>query len=965
MSDAAGVPAVSAQEASNSREEGRADFARFRKEIAAHLPAERLITDPLRRRVFGGDASFYRLVPEIVVLAENEVEIAAICRVAAACATPLTFRAAGTSLSGQSVTDSVLVCLSHDGWRDYEILDGGAAIRLQPGLTGAQANARLAPRKRKIGPDPASINAAMIGGIAANNASGMCCGIDQNSYQTLRSLRIVFADGTLLDTADADSRADFRNSHGQLLGGLAALAQRTKSDAALAERIREKYRIKNTMGYSLNALIDFEDPFDILSHLMIGSEGTLGFLSEITYETVPDPAHKASALVFFPTIETACRAVAALKATPVAAAEIMDRAALRSVADQPTAPAGLKDLPEGAAALLIDARAEDPDGLSANIAKIEQALSGIATLAPVHFASDAKTYAALWGIRKGMFPSVGAMRETGTTVVIEDVAVATEKLASAVTDLQGLFAKHGYDEGIIFGHALDGNVHFVFTQDFGSESEVRRYGAFMDEVAALISGRYDGSLKAEHSTGRNMAPFVEMEWGRDAYGLMQDIKALFDPEGLLNPGVILNDDRLVHLKNLKAMPAVDPLLDKCIECGFCEVACPTRALTLTPRQRIAGLREMQRGVGSGPDAKKLRAELEKTYRYQGVGSCAGDGLCSLNCPVGIDTGAAMRAARGRKAPGYAVPVARLLAKAYGFACTGTRLGLFSLSVVRGLLGNRGFAVLMGGLRRWSFGLVPFLPASMPRAVMPLVTRQSSGERPQVVYYPSCASRTMGPGGDDWETASLPETVQELFDRAGYDLLYAPKIERLCCGMPFESKGLFAVADAKTAELRKGLEEISDGGRLPIVVDTSPCSLRLLRYGAGDLKIMDLTQAIEELLLPKLELEKLPGTVALHATCSTRRMNLEEPLRRIAEACAEKVEVPPDIQCCGFAGDKGFVMPEINESALRNLAAALPENCREGFSSSRTCEIGVSHHAGRPYRSIAYLVARAARAAAQR
>jgi D-lactate dehydrogenase len=297
---------------------------------------------------------------------------------------------------------------------------------------------------------------------------------------------------------------------------------------------------------------------------------------------------------------------------------------------------------------------------------------------------------------------------------------------------------------------------------------------------------------------------------------MREIKDLFDPEGILNPGVILNDDRQVHLKNLKALPAVDPLLDKCIECGFCEATCPTRALTLTPRQRIAGLREMVRGIGTEAEAKELRAQFEKDFAYQGVATCAGDGLCSLNCPVEIDTGQAMRAARGRKAPKAAWPLARLIARGYGWACTGTRIGLFSLSVPRWLFGSTGFAVLMGGLRRFSFGLLPFLPASMPRAAMPVVTRESSGKRPQVVYYPSCASRTMGPGGDDWETASLPETVQELFDLAGYDLLYAPKMESLCCGMPFESKGLFEVADAKTTELKRQLETVSDGGRLPIL-----------------------------------------------------------------------------------------------------------------------------------------------------
>ena len=237
---------------------------------------------------------------------------------------------------------------------------------------------------------------------------------------------------------------------------------------------------------------------------------------------------------------------------------------------------------------------------------------------------------------------------------------------------------------------------------------------------------------------------------------------------------------------------------------------------------------------------------------------------------------------------------------------------------------------------------------------------AAGTRPRLVYYPSCAARLMGPGADDEETASLPETLAKVFDRAGYDLVLPDRPGGLCCGMPFESKGHFQVADDKSAELRRALEAASEGGRLPIVFDTSPCALRLLRAGAGNLQILDSSEALERFALPKLALTKTAGPVALHATCSTRRMNLEPSLRAVAEACCERVIEPPDIQCCGFAGDKGFTRPELNASALRRLREDLPADCRAGVSTSRTCEIGLSHHSGRPYRSLAYLVERCSR-----
>ena len=535
-----------------------APYSQLQQELASFLPTERLIVDPLRLLAWGTDASFYRLVPKLLTVVDNEAELRRVLACCARLGTPVTFRAAGTSLSGQAISDSVLVMLG-DGWRGIEIAADGASITLQPGVIGAAANRRLAPLGRKIGPDPASIDAAMIGGIAANNASGMCCGTAQNSYNTLAGLRVVFADGTVLDTRDAASRAEFAKLRPDLVEGLGELARATREDATLAARIRHKFRLKNTTGYSLNALVDFTDTVDILAHLMIGSEGTLGFISEITYQTVEEHAHKASALILFDRLETACSAVTRLKQTPVAAVELLDRASLHSVENKPGMPEGLRTLPEDGAALLIETRAATAAALAVKIDAIATELASFALFAPLRFATDAAEAAALWKVRKGMFPAVGAMRPIGTTVIIEDVAFPIERLAEATLDLQSLLHEHGYHEAIIFGHALEGNLHFVFTQDFGNVAEIERYHRFMDEMCAMVVEKYDGSLKAEHGTGRNVAPFVELEWGAQAVAAMRRIKALFDPNGLLNPGVILNDDPLAHLKDLKPLPAADPL----------------------------------------------------------------------------------------------------------------------------------------------------------------------------------------------------------------------------------------------------------------------------------------------------------------------------------------------------------------------------------------------------------------------
>jgi D-lactate dehydrogenase len=931
-------------------------YATFLKDLARTIPQERLLCDDLSTLAYGTDASYFRLIPKIVVKVESEEEVVTVLRCARALGLPLTFRAAGTSLSGQAISDSILVVLGRS-WTRHRIIDGGAKISLQPGIVGAHANAILAPMGRKIGPDPASINACMIGGIAANNASGMCCGTAQNSYRTLASMRAIFADGTLLDSGDAESKRRFAASRPDLVTGVASLARRVKENTALADRIRHKYRMKNTTGYSLNALVDFEEPIDIIQHLMIGSEGTLGFIAEVTYNTVPELPHKASALIIFPDIITACAAVPVLKVCRVDAVEIMDRASLRSVEDKAGMPSYLKSLGENVASLLVETRAETRQELEHNIAEITSALSGIATVRPVEFTAIPAEFAQLWSIRKGLFPSVGAMRETGTTVIIEDVAFPVPRLAEATLDLQSLFKKYDYREAIIFGHSLEGNLHFVFNQDFNRAEEIERYRAFMDDVTSMVVRKYDGALKAEHGTGRNVAPFVELEWGAEAYEFMKEIKRLFDPEGLLNPGVILNPDPRAHISNLKPLPAAHPDIDKCIECGFCEVQCPSRNLTLTPRQRIVIYREMERLRAAGSDVRRLE-RLASDYEYQGEQTCATDGLCALSCPVGIDTGRLIKDIRLRQHSPAAEAIASAIARHMGMTTAILRGVLNLVHIVHRTLGTRFMQGSANLVRTLSGGRIPlwnpFLPKGASRLPVPAEARDG---RPTVVYFPTCINRTFGPAKGEEGEPSLSTLIVRLLEKAGYRVVYPEDHQNLCCGMAFASKGFKAAGDAKARELEAALVQASNNGAHPILTDMSPCLYRMKEMFTSDLKVMEPVKFVEEFLASALDFSILQETVAIHTTCSSEKMGLADNLKRVAGMCAREVVVPAGIGCCGWAGDRGFTHPELNSSALYGLRRELPAGCVSGYSTSRTCEIGLSLHSGVHYRSILYLVDR--------
>ena len=929
--------------------------AAFLREVERLIPVERRFDDPLSTLAFGTDASFYRLVPKLVVRVESEAEVIALLKLAHAENVPVTFRAAGTSLSGQAISDSVLIVLG-DNWNGREIRNGGEQIRLQPGVIGANANAVLAPFQRKIGPDPASINAAKIGGIVANNSSGMCCGTAQNTYKTLAGLRVVLADGTVVDSEDAASVAAFRQSHAALLEQLAELGRETRANTELAAKIRHKYRLKNTTGFSLNALVDYDEPLDILNHLMVGSEGTLGFISAVTYDTVPDHPHKASALVVFPDVETCCLAVPVLKQQPVSAVELLDRRSLRSVEHKAGMPEWVKELSPTACALLIESRAASQSLLHEQVNLIMASIAHFPVEKQVDFSEDPVVYNQLWKIRKDTFPAVGAVRQTGTTVIIEDVTFPVERLAEGVNRLIELLDKHRYDEAILFGHALEGNLHFVFTQGFDDPAQVARYEAFMGEVAQLVAVEFGGALKAEHGTGRNMAPFVELEWGSEAYALMWKIKRLLDPSGILNPDVVLSEDPDIHLKNLKPMPAADEIVDKCIECGFCEPVCPSNGLTLTPRQRIVIWRDIQARKRAGVDT----TEIERLYHYHGVETCAATGLCAQRCPVGINTGDLVRKLRGREAS--KTGTANWLADHFSTAVQGTRFMLHAANGAHIILGTKRLAKLSATMTNASKGRVPQWTPATPQPLQRLHLPKPAvqDERPRVVYLAACVSRAMGPAARDQEQEPLLDKTRSLLEKAGYQVIFPEQLNDLCCGQPFASKGYAEQGERKRQEMLDALLKASRGGLDPIYCDTSPCTLRLVQ-GLTDqrLDMYDPVRFIRTHLLDKLDFVPQDKPIAVHVTCSTQHLGEAQALIDIARRCANEVVIPEGIHCCGFAGDKGFTTPELNEHALRSLKNAV-QICEEGISTSRTCEIGLSRHGEIDYHGLVYLVDRVTR-----
>lgn len=938
-----------------------------------HLFGNRLKTDYTSRYSYARDASLYRLIPKALIQPRDESEIKALFDYCRQTQTPLTFRAGGTSLSGQAITDSLLVEIN-EFWRGYSIAGDAKSITLQPGVVGGHANMYLAPYNRIIGPDPASLASCFIGGIVANNASGMSCGVKGNSAHTLKSMRIVLTNGTVVDSNDPNSDQRLKKEAPHIYQGLLDIKKEIESKPELKHRISDKFSRKNTTGYSLNAFVDFDSPTDILIQLMVGSEGTLGFISEVTLHTFKDQPWKATSLLLFESIEDAANAVFLLKETGASALEIMDRAALRSVENEKGMPGELKKCPPEAAALLCEYQSDSQQQLQEKVKAGRRTLDKLKLLYSADFTFDEAQRTQYWQVRKGLFPSVGAMRPKGTTVIIEDIGFRLKDLAPAILDLQTLFKKHGYEDTIIFGHTEAGNIHFVLSAEFSTEKSIRQYNNFMQDVIDLTVSKYDGALKTEHGTGRNMAPFVETEWGKEATALKRKIKDLLDPDHILNPDVIITDDKTLHLKHLKPIPVVHDLVDKCIECGFCEVWCPSKDLTMTPRRRIATLREIQSlQQGSAAD-KKIAKALQKGYRFDGIESCAVDGLCAMGCPVEIDTGDLIRYFRRQAHSMPGNKIAAWTVTHFAAVVKGLRIGLNLAALVSRLVGRRTFTALYGLARKLTFNKMAAWNIYMPSGAKKLPEpARIDHPRQKVVYFPSCLSRSMGTIKNESYKESLPQALLRVSSKAGIALVYPDNIDDLCCGTPYTSKGFQPAFYAMAKRVINSLYEISESGTLPIVIDTSPCTYKVKMYGKllNDrtliekwqvLNILDIVEFMHDYILPNVDIKPVAGTAVLHPTCSNVKMELDQKMLNIAKACAEEAVIPNHYGCCGFAGDRGMLVPQLTASATRREASDVHEIKADAghYSTSRTCEVGMSSATGKPYSSIIHLLNRAAR-----
>ena len=933
--------------------------ARVTDTLHRELGADSTVHTSLVDRIkYAHDASHFLYTPDAVIEARNAHDVAAVFRAGRASGTPVVLRSGGTSLSGQGGGSGLLVDVRKH-FRDVEVLDRGNRVRVQPGATVRSVNARLALYGKKLGPDPASESAATMGGVIANNSAGMACGTELNTYRTLESMTFVLPSGTVINTADADANQQFKAQEPELFETLIRLQKRVRENPESVAKIERHFALKNTMGYGVNAFLDFDEPVKVFEHLLIGSEGTLAFIAEAVLRTVPVPKVKTTSVAVFKSIDAATRSLPDLFASKAATLELMDSHSIevgRSFASVPEEITGFEV--DGQAALLIEYHADDEEELFAREQAGAEILRSLDLQNPAQFSTDASAAAKAWAFRKGLYAQVAEARPSGTTALLEDVVVPVGDLADTCSGLQDMFAQYGYDDAVIFGHAKDGNIHFLITDRFEGEENLTRYNGFNDALVDLILGA-DGNLKAEHGTGRVMAPFVRRQYGDELYDVMVELKRACDPHNTMNPGVIITDDPEEHLHNMKLSATVEDAIDSCVECGYCEPVCPSHDLTMTPRQRIVVRRARAQALLDG-DMDIVR-ELDKAYEYQGIDTCAADSMCVTACPVGIDTGKFVKSLRREEATKVENAGWAAAAKAWAPA-------------------NKVASVALTGAHYLPTGLVQkvtdvaralvgedTVPQYRPELSKGGRTRSKAfGERvgskfaaPVGVFVPACVNSMFGPQADG---VGASEAFARLVERAGLALLVPEGIDSLCCGTPWTSKGMTQGHEVMEQRAQALLMEATDGGRLPVIVDASSCTQGFAEMAEKvGITVIDAIAFVEAHVLDKLAVDRKLESVTLHPTCSSTHLGIFPQLVKVAEAAVEQVNVPKDWNCCGYAGDRGMLHPELTASATKREAAEAKRlGAKYHASSNRTCELGLTSATGEPYQHVLELLEQVSR-----
>ncbi len=506
------------------------DWQALRRELAGAL-----LEDEESRARFATDESIYFVMPQAVAVPQSTADLAAILRFAERHGVAVTARAGGTSLAGQAVGPGIILDLSRQFERILRVDAAAGSVEVEPGVVLGDLNAALAPHGKQFGPDPSSFESCRVGGMVGNNASGVHHRMWGAVVDNVLSLTLLLTNGEVIRTGPVDLHS---RGYGELCAKdtLEGRLYREVPSVIRRSRAGEKPTWpkveKSSSGYRLDKALE-GSTFD-LGKLICGSEGTLAIVLAATLRIVDRPGAKGLLVLYFKSLKDAARGVVEAVATGASAVEMIDERVVEALRERaPKDAARFK--PDTRAALFVEYLGKDGPEVEARMeAGWRRLREGTGLAVDDQATTDPATMEDLWRIRRGVEPLLSEMGGSRVPVgFVEDTAVPLERLAEHVEALYAIFERHGL-RAAAYGHAATGHLHIRPFLDLRNASD----RATMREVAAEVfshTRRLGGTMSGEHGDGLVRSEFLASFFG-DAFEAMVEIKRLFDPKGILNPG---------------------------------------------------------------------------------------------------------------------------------------------------------------------------------------------------------------------------------------------------------------------------------------------------------------------------------------------------------------------------------------------------------------------------------------------
>jgi FAD/FMN-containing dehydrogenase/Fe-S oxidoreductase len=924
-----------------------ADFRLLQRELEAAIDGE-VRFDRISRALYSTDASVYQIEPLGVVIPRSHEAVIRAVEIAARHGVPITPRGGGTSQAGQSIGAGLVLDTSKHLNRILEINPDERWARVEPGVVLDELNAVLRPHQLRFAPDVSSASRATVGGMMANNSSGARSVLYGKTIDHVHEQRVVLADGSLAHFRPLTAGELARAQSGDAIAARAyrAIPELGVRHAAEIDRRFPKV-LRRVGGYNLDAFVDPARPID-LTRIIVGSEGTLGFIVDAKIGLVPLPAQKTVMTIEFDHLLDALGATPLVLKHGPSAVEVMDDFILSHARGHALLDAQRQSMiqRDGSSLLCVEFYGDSLDALAARMEGVERELKGASYSCRVRHVLDLAKQAKIWSFREAALGLSTAMKSDGKAIsFVEDTAVAPDKLRAYIERFIAIVRRHGTTAGV-YAHASVGCLHVRPVVNLKTASGVAMFEAIATEVADLVL-EFGGALSGEHGDGLVRGAFNEKMFGSELYQAFRAVKRTFDPNGLFNPGRIVDTPPITsHLRFGAGYQTPAPAttfdfsehagfgraVEMCSGVGLCRktrdgTMCPSFMVT---REEAHSTRGRANTLRLAMNGELGDAKLSDRGVHDVLDLCLECRACKSECPVGVD----VARFKSEFLSGYwERHRLTMSAHAFGHAHSASALGSRFAPLSNAIANSNPMRWVMehtlGVDRRRT--LPKWTRNTLRRRYPPSRLRQGfggqEGAHHQTLFFVDTFT--------EYEAPEIGVAAIEVLKASGLPTALAPNV---CCGRPLISQGLLSEARRQAAANVHALFDAADAGRAIVFVE--PSCLSAVREDAPDLLRGELQRrarvvARQSLLFEEylerecaagtatLKLATGPANIHLHPHCHQRSMGLAAPAKALLSRVPGAVVTDLDAGCCGMAGSFGYTRDHYDVSRAIGERKLLP------------------------------------------